>query len=78
MLLLKRWVPVLDRVGASLPLDCPLHPIRDVFSDQEAKKVHLAPQWTCGFCGKSFYHEANLDKHFDNRHFDMLNEVIFN
>ncbi|KAB7507747.1 hypothetical protein Anas_03795 [Armadillidium nasatum] len=56
-----RWLPILEKVGAALPLDCPLHPARDIFTLQESKKRHDSPQWTCGFCGKSFYHETHLD-----------------
>ncbi|KAK3883048.1 hypothetical protein Pcinc_012609 [Petrolisthes cinctipes] len=69
----KRWVPVLERYGVSLPLECPLHTDRDVFAQQEEAKIHAPPQWTCGLCGKSFYHEAHLDRHLDNRHEDYLN-----
>ncbi|XP_045582554.1 uncharacterized protein [Procambarus clarkii] len=69
----KRWVPVLEKFGVTLPLECPLHAARDVFAQQEAAKVHVPPQWTCGLCGKSFYHEAHLDRHLDNRHEDYLN-----
>ncbi|XP_042223899.1 uncharacterized protein LOC121867846 [Homarus americanus] len=69
----KRWVPVLEKYGVTLPLECPLHAARDVFAQQEEAKVHVPPQWTCGFCGKSFYHEAHLDRHLDNRHEDYLN-----
>ncbi|XP_063864066.1 uncharacterized protein LOC135102656 isoform X2 [Scylla paramamosain] len=69
----KRWLPVLDKYGVTLPLECPLHAARDVFAQQEAAKVHVPPQWTCGLCGKAFYHEAHLDRHLDNRHEDYLN-----
>ncbi|KAK8743883.1 hypothetical protein OTU49_000892, partial [Cherax quadricarinatus] len=69
----KRWVPVLEKYGVTLPLECPLHSARDVFAQQEAAKVYVSPQWTCGLCGKSFYHEAHLDRHLDNRHEDYLN-----
>ncbi|XP_068211186.1 uncharacterized protein [Palaemon carinicauda] len=69
----KRWMPVLEKYGVTLPLECPLHAARDVFSKQEAAKIHTPPQWTCGFCGKAFYHEAHLDKHLDNRHDEHLN-----
>lgn len=71
----QRWLPVLDKYGVTLPLECPLHAARDVFAQQEAAKVHVPPQWTCGLCGKAFYHEAHLDRHLDNRHEDYLNNV---
>lgn len=71
----QRWLPVLDKYGVTLPLECPLHAARDVFAQQEAAKIHVPPQWTCGLCGKAFYHEAHLDRHLDNRHEDYLNNV---
>ena len=66
---------MLDKYGVTMPLECPLHAARDVFAQQEAAKVHVPPQWTCGLCGKAFYHEAHLDRHLDNRHDDYLNNV---
>lgn len=36
---------------------------------------HRPTQWTCGFCGKSFYEERFLDSHFDNRHRGRLNQA---
>lgn len=70
-------MPVLEKYGVTLPLECPLHNARDVFARQEEAKVHVPPQWTCGFCGKAFYHEAHLDRHLDNRHEEHLNNVGF-
>lgn len=68
---------MLEKYGVTLPLECPLHNARDVFARQEEAKVHVPPQWTCGFCGKAFYHEAHLDRHLDNRHEEHLNNVGF-
>uniref|UniRef100_A0A1B6C3F9 C2H2-type domain-containing protein n=1 Tax=Clastoptera arizonana TaxID=38151 RepID=A0A1B6C3F9_9HEMI len=48
--------------------------MRDIFIPQQnAKLQHRASQWTCGFCGKSFYDEKFLDMHFDNRHKNNIN-----
>lgn len=59
-------------------MDCPFHMGRDLFSPQEEAKVrHRPTQWTCGFCGKSFYEEKFLDLHFDNRHRGRVNQVSF-
>ncbi|MBA0697752.1 hypothetical protein Goari_021278, partial [Gossypium aridum] len=42
--------------------------------DQEQHKHHVdINEWRCGYCRKNFYEEKYLDKHFDNRHFDLLN-----
>ncbi|BES88978.1 ZnF_C2H2 [Nesidiocoris tenuis] len=70
----KRWVPVLDKYKVKIPMECPFHPSRDIFSPQQsAKQQHRPSQWTCGLCGKSFYSEAYLDMHFENRHKNVVN-----
>lgn len=59
-----------------LPLECPLHPLRDVFAPRQDEKQRDRPtQWTCRLCGKSFYQEKYLDLHFDTRHKHIINEV---
>ncbi|XP_072381900.1 uncharacterized protein [Diabrotica undecimpunctata] len=69
-----KWLPVLDKFKVTLPLECPFHPMRDIFGPQQAaKKQHRASQWTCGICGKSFFEEKYLDMHFDNRHKEYIN-----
>lgn len=68
---------MLEKYQVKLPLECPFHPMRDIFYPQEAAKRQFRPsQWTCGFCGKSFYLEKYLDLHFDNRHRNKINMVI--
>ncbi|XP_026469779.1 uncharacterized protein LOC113373717 [Ctenocephalides felis] len=48
--------------------------MRDIFGPQQAaKQQHRPSQWTCGFCGKSFFEERHLDLHFDNRHKNEIN-----
>jgi len=50
--------------------------MRDIFGPQQAaKQQHRPSQWTCGFCGKSFYEEKYLELHFDNRHKSLINMV---
>ncbi|GBP62186.1 hypothetical protein EVAR_42503_1 [Eumeta japonica] len=59
-----------------LPMECPFHPARDIFAPQHAAKLqHRPSQWTCAFCGKSFYEERYLDQHFDTRHRNQINKV---
>ncbi|XP_047740722.1 uncharacterized protein LOC108669914, partial [Hyalella azteca] len=70
----KRWLPVLERVRSRLPLECPLHPLRDVFAAHEAHKRQRNAQWQCACCGKTFRSEAHLDLHLATRHHDMINE----
>ncbi|KAF6215399.1 hypothetical protein GE061_010151 [Apolygus lucorum] len=70
----KKWVPVLEKYHVKIPMECPFHPTRDIFwPQQSAKQQHRPSQWTCGLCGKSFYSEAYLDMHFDNRHKNKVN-----
>ncbi|XP_059615290.1 uncharacterized protein LOC132260912 [Phlebotomus argentipes] len=70
----SKWLPILDKYQVKMPLECPFHPLRDIFGPQNAvKKQNRPSQWTCGFCGKSFYEEKFLDLHFDNRHKSNIN-----
>ena len=55
---------------------CPLHASRDLYRIQEENKTQeYAAKWVCNFCGKAFYAEHYLDKHFENKHSDKLVEV---
>lgn len=55
---------------------CPLHESRDLYLIQEGNKTQeYAAKWVCDFCGKAFYSEHYLDKHFDNKHTDKLVKV---
>lgn len=68
------WIKKINKV--KLPLECPLHPLRDLFAPRhDAKKRDRPTQWTCRLCGKSFYQEKFLDLHFENRHAKVINEV---
>ncbi|XP_030383849.1 uncharacterized protein LOC115631276 isoform X2 [Scaptodrosophila lebanonensis] len=72
----SKWTPILDKHQVKLPLECPLHPFRDVFAPrQDAKQRDRPTQWTCRMCGKSFYQEKHLDLHFDTRHKSIINEA---
>lgn len=57
-----------------LPLECPFHPLREIFAPQQAAKTqNRRNQWTCNLCGKSFFEEKFLDMHFDARHSAIIN-----
>ncbi|KAL7742374.1 hypothetical protein ACLKA6_019009 [Drosophila palustris] len=72
----SKWTPILDKHQVKLPLECPLHPLRDVFAPRQDEKQRDRPtQWTCRRCGKSFYQEKYLDLHFDTRHKAIINEA---
>ncbi|VVC99871.1 unnamed protein product [Leptidea sinapis] len=72
----NKWLPVLERFKVKLPLECPFHAARDIFAPHNAAKLqHRSSQWTCAFCGKSFYEERHLDAHFDQRHKNLINKA---
>lgn len=76
-LIQNKWTPILEKYKVTIPLECPFHPIRDIFGPQQAAKYqYRSTQWTCGICGKSFFEEKYLDIHFDNRHKEYINVVI--
>lgn len=69
-------MPFVDKEGYQLSRRCRLHPDNDLYRDQEQHKIRLdINEWQCGYCKKSFYEEKYLDKHFDNRHYNLLNVV---
>lgn len=71
-----KLTPIFQKYNIDVPIECPLHPKRDLFLPQENAKIrHRATQFTCGLCGKSFYEERHLDMHFDNRHRNHLNNA---
>ncbi|KAK9879732.1 hypothetical protein WA026_006792 [Henosepilachna vigintioctopunctata] len=73
-LIRTKWIPILEKYKVSLPIECPFHPMRDIFGPQETAKYHYrSSQWTCGLCGQAFFDEKQLDMHFDNRHKNHIN-----
>ncbi|KAL5997287.1 hypothetical protein ACLOJK_008217 [Asimina triloba] len=55
-----------------------LHADNDMFREQEQHKIHVdINEWRCGFCKKSFRAEKFLDQHFDNRHYNLLNDEVW-
>ena len=71
-------MPFVDKEKYKIPSKCRLHADNDMFRDQELHKIHVdINEWKCGYCKKSFYAEKYLDKHFDNRHYNLLNTVSF-
>ncbi|PKA61361.1 hypothetical protein AXF42_Ash020337 [Apostasia shenzhenica] len=68
-------MPFVDKGQYQIPKKCRLHPDNDMFREQEHHKVHIdTNEWRCGFCKKSFRAEKFLDKHFDIRHYNLLND----
>lgn len=66
--------PFVEKERYQISRRCRLHHDNDLFRDQEQHKLHVDMNvWQCGYCKKSFYEEKYIDKHFDNRHYDLLN-----
>mmetsp|Transcript_20052 Transcript_20052/g.33788 ORF Transcript_20052/g.33788 Transcript_20052/m.33788 type:complete len:280 (-) Transcript_20052:173-1012(-) len=56
-----------------LPLQCQLNPLHDLYYDQEEHKSSYGSRdQRCGYCGKHFKSDMYLDRHFDNKHQDMI------
>ncbi|KAG5683436.1 hypothetical protein PVAND_012717 [Polypedilum vanderplanki] len=71
-----KLTPIFQKYKIEIPIECPFHQNRDLFLPQENAKIRNRPtQFTCGFCGKSFYEEKFLDLHFDNRHKKHVNHA---
>ncbi|XP_035209721.1 uncharacterized protein LOC118184192 isoform X1 [Stegodyphus dumicola] len=68
----KRFLPVVERYRVSLPLECPLHPKRDMFwwlqTELEATKTAGEETWHCPVCGKKFRCENTFVTHWDASH----------
>lgn len=69
-------MPYVEKERYQLPTTCRVHRDNDIYREQEEHKVHSdINEWRCGFCKKAFYDEKYLDKHFDSRHYNLLNAV---
>ena len=74
--LVQYLMPFVDKEQYQLSRRCRLHPDNDLYRDQEQHKIRVdINEWKCEYCKKSFYEETYLDKHFDNRHYNLLNAV---
>ncbi|GLU11387.1 hypothetical protein SLE2022_281380 [Rubroshorea leprosula] len=70
----EHLMPFVEKEKYQLSSRCKLHPDNHFYRDQEQHKHHVnINEWQCGYCRKTFYEEKFLDKHFDNRHYDLLN-----
>lgn len=69
-------MPFVEKEQYLISPTCRLHPDNDLYRDQEQHKFHVdVDEWRCGYCKKKFYEEKYLDKHFENRHYNLLNVV---
>jgi hypothetical protein len=69
-------LPIYSNFETHMPSTCPISKERDMFGDQEDKKLEETPsKWQCEYCGKQFFTENYLDKHMDNRHPDKVKKV---
>ncbi|XP_057548555.1 uncharacterized protein LOC130826940 [Amaranthus tricolor] len=68
------FMPFVERERYKISGSCRLHPDNDLFRDQEQHKIKAdVNEWQCGYCKKSFLSEEFLDRHFDSRHYNVLN-----
>jgi len=69
----QKWTPIFKKYKVEIPLDCPLHPLRDMFDSFHKSKVRVhSKQWSCFLCGKSFFSEQYLDLHLLNKHHNRI------
>ncbi|XP_064640948.1 uncharacterized protein LOC135495880 [Lineus longissimus] len=72
-MLKKHVLPIYSEFETNMPSTCPVSKERDVFGEQEVKKIEETPsKWQCDYCGKQFFSEYFLDKHMDLKHADKL------
>ncbi|CAO2816412.1 unnamed protein product [Amaranthus hypochondriacus] len=72
-------MPFVEKEKYQISNKCRLHPDNDMFRDQEQHKINAdINEWKCDYCKKSFYAEKYLDKHFENRHYNLLNATQSN
>lgn len=68
----KRFLPIVERYRVSLPLECPLHPRRDMFwwlqTELEATRMSGEDTWNCPVCGQKFTCENTFVTHWDASH----------
>ncbi|XP_061174530.1 uncharacterized protein LOC133183610 [Saccostrea echinata] len=74
--LLKEVIyPLFQQAKTSIPDTCQFSPERDKYVLQEENKVSEGiSKWYCDYCGKGFYAEDYLDRHFDNKHPEFVRE----
>ena len=71
----QSWIPVLNRYGVSLPIECPLNLARDMLGTRELLKKRKSSHWKCQKCGKRFYSERYLDLHIGRKHANVISRV---
>jgi hypothetical protein len=69
-----RW----EELGVSLPEDCPLLSVHDVYAAQEQQKdTKNTGTFKCKLCARSFKDEDALDQHMHRRHDSLMNDVCY-
>lgn len=76
----EELIPIYERNDYVMPKHCPINQERNMYIIQERNKLQISyTKWTCTMCGKSFYEERYIDKHFDLKHNEYIlqgNQVI--
>uniref|UniRef100_A0A804RE29 C2H2-type domain-containing protein n=1 Tax=Zea mays TaxID=4577 RepID=A0A804RE29_MAIZE len=72
-------MPFVEKEKYELPSKCRLRPDNDMFREQEQHKIHFdINEWHCGFCKKAFRAEKFIDQHFENRHKNLVDNLVAN
>lgn len=66
-IIMKKFLPILDRYRVTLPLECPFHPQRDIFWWPQRDSSEME-EWTCPACGQKFHCEQLFAGHWDKTH----------
>ena len=68
-------LPLYYEKGVSVPNTCELNSERDMYLDNEINKFEeSSSKWVCQYCGKAFYEQRHLDRHFTNKHSNHIKQ----
>lgn len=73
----RALLPIYHKYSLPVPEQCPFSPLHDIYHFQENNKTKLdTNKWKCEICGKHFSSERYIDKHFEVKHMNSLQNVI--
>ncbi|XP_046339698.1 uncharacterized protein LOC124120848 [Haliotis rufescens] len=71
----KLW-DIYKEIDSQMPDSCPFSLQRDIYYEQEHHKMMESyNKWKCDYCGKAFLAEPFIDRHFDRRHPDSIQQT---
>uniref|UniRef100_A0A7M5XBI5 C2H2-type domain-containing protein n=1 Tax=Clytia hemisphaerica TaxID=252671 RepID=A0A7M5XBI5_9CNID len=72
-LLLQEFNPIYKRYGVEVPRGCVFNLKQSMYNALEEKKLETSNGfWKCDACGKKFYTEEHIYKHFYSKHQDLI------